>query len=211
MSTTTDPADSTVVAAMGKTFLDRLAARDFAGLAATLTTDAHARFLLPRGFEEYEGRDAAVNRIQTWFGSASKFELASSSEEPVGSRHRMTWRFNVEREGRAEVIEQVVYLDLGPTGIHQIDLLCSGFHQTAAAADSVTSFDAGTMGCADGLAEEFRRRLADVPVGGVIEVVVRDPAAKEDLPSLARMLGQRISSTRATADGRLIIAVERKG
>jgi TusA-related sulfurtransferase len=210
MSTTTDAGESTAAAAMPKKFLDRLAARDFEALAAALTTDAQARFLLPHGLEEYAGRDAAVNRIKTWFGSASKFELASSSEEQVGSRHRMTWRFNVERGGRPEVIEQVVYLNLGPKGIHQIDLLCSGFHQTAAASDFVTSFDAGTMGCADGLAEEFRRRLAEVPVGGVIEVVVRDPAAKEDLPSLARMLGQRVSSTKATADGRLIIAVERK-
>ena len=57
------------------------------------------------------------------------------------------------------------------------------------------------MGCADGLAQEFRRRIANVPLGGSLEVVVSDPAAKEDLPSLARLLGQRVTSTEAHDDG----------
>ena len=70
-------------------------------------------------------------------------------------------------------------------------------------------FDAGPMGCADGLAQEFRRRLADVPVGESIRVIVLDPAAKEDLPSLARMLGQSVTSVEAHEDGRLTINVER--
>jgi TusA-related sulfurtransferase len=71
-------------------------------------------------------------------------------------------------------------------------------------------FEAGSMGCADGLAQEFRRRIANVPIGESLEVVVRDPAAKEDLPSLARLLGQRITSTEAHNDGRLTITVERQ-
>jgi TusA-related sulfurtransferase len=74
----------------------------------------------------------------------------------------------------------------------------------------VQVFEAGAMGCADGLAQEFRRRMAEVPIGGSLEVVVSDPAAKEDLPSLARLLGQRITSTEAHDDGRLTITVERQ-
>ena len=66
------------------------------------------------------------------------------------------------------------------------------------------------MGCADGLAQEFRRRMAEVPLGGSLEVVVSDPAAKEDLPSLARLLGQLVTSTEAHDDGRLTITVERQ-
>jgi len=65
------------------------------------------------------------------------------------------------------------------------------------------------MGCADGLAQEFRRRIGSVPVGGSLEVVVSDSAAKEDLPSLARLLGQRVTSVEAHEDGRLRITVER--
>jgi len=49
-----------------------------------------------------------------------------------------------------------------------------------------------------------------VPAGGSLKVVVSDPAAKEDLPSLARLLGQRVTSTEAHGDGRLTITVEKQ-
>jgi len=192
-------------------FLELLAARDFERLIASLTSDAHARFLLPHGLEEYDGRDAIVARIRSWFGSASLFDLAASTEDQVGMRHRISWRFNVVRDGSRQVIEQVVYLDMGPHGIERIDLLCSGFLAEPDVAGGPTQvFDAGDMGCADGLAQEFRRQIAKVSIGESLEVVVSDPAAKEDLPSLARLLGQRITSTEAHDDGRLTITVERQ-
>src|SRR6266576_2616136 len=177
-------------------FLELLAARDFERLVASLASDAHARFLLPHGLEEYDGRDAIVARIRSWFGSASVFDLAASTEDEVGMRHRISWRFNVVRDGSRQVIEQVVYLDLSPQGIERIDLLCSGF--------------LAEPGIAVGLAQEFRRQIAKLSIGGTLEVVVSDPAAKEDLPSLARLLGQRITSTEAHDDGRLTITVERQ-
>ena len=188
-------------------FVKLLAARDFDRLAGTLAEDAQGRLLLPYGLEEPDGRDAIVGHFKRWFGSASRFELTSSSEEVIGPRHRITWQFKVEREGRREVIEQLVYIEVGPQGIRKVDLLCSGFQQEAASI--VKQFDAGAMGCADGLAQEFRQQIAEVPVGALLEVVVRDPAAKEDLPSLARLLGQQVRSIDSTADGRQIITVER--
>src|SRR2546426_3104777 len=126
------PAAETDLASTGKPtpvrkFLELLAARDFERLAGSLTSDAHARFLLPHGLEEYDGRDAIVARIRSWFGSASVFDLAASTEDEVGTRHRISWRFSVVRDGSREVIEQLAYLDLGPHGIERIDLLCSGF------------------------------------------------------------------------------------
>lgn len=198
-------------AARAGQFLELLSARDFDRLVETLASDAQARFLLPHGLEEYTGREAIVRRIEDWFESASAFDLTSSSEETVGPRHRLTWRFSVVRDGARQLIEQLVYLDLGPKGIERIDLLCSGFQVEQGLAASPTQvFEAGAMGCADGLAQEFRRRLTAVPIGGSLEVVVSDPAAKEDLPSLARLLGQRITSTEAQDDGRLTIIVERQ-
>jgi len=113
--------------ATAKRFLELLAARDFEGLSVTLAGTAQARFLLPHGLEEYSGRDPIVNRIESWFGSASAFDLTASTEEVVGPRHRLSWRFRVVRDGSSQVIEQLVYLNLGPNGIEQIDLLCSGF------------------------------------------------------------------------------------
>ena len=192
-------------------FVELLAVRDFGRLAETLAQDAQARLLLPRGLEEHVGRDAIVGRIESWFGSASEFDLMSSSAETVGGRHRLSWRFSVVRDGQnREVIEQLVFLTDGPHGIEQMDLLCSGFQlDPEVAAGTTHTFDAGPMGCADGLAQEFRRRLNEVPVGDSLSVVVRDPAAKEDLPALARMLGQSVTSVEAHEDGRLTINVER--
>jgi TusA-related sulfurtransferase len=193
-------------------FVELLAARDFDGLTSMLAPNTLARFLLPHGLEEYAGREAVAHRMKDWFGAASKLNLVDTSDNRIGSRRRMTWTFDVVRDGREEVIEQVVFVDETPDGISQIDLLCSGFlpQQAEAVSCEARIFDAGSMGCADGLADEFRNRLTEVPVGGHLAVVVRDPAAKEDLPSLARMLGQRITSSEATADGRLIITVEKK-
>ena len=198
--------------APARRFLELLAARDFEGLAACLTSDAHARFLLPHGLEEYDGSDAIVGRIRSWFGSAIVFDLTSSTEDEVGTRHRLSWRFHVVWVGGSrDVIEQLVYLDVRPDGVERIDLLCSGFQKELSVTAGPTQvFDAGDMGCADGLAQEFRRQIAKVSIGGSLEVVVSDPSAKEDLPSLARLLGQRIKSTESHDDGRLTITVERQ-
>jgi tRNA 2-thiouridine synthesizing protein A len=194
-------------------FLERLAARDFEGLASLLAPGAAARLLLPRGPEEHRGPQLA-RRLEDWFGGASEFEVLVMGAETVGSRQRLSWRFRLVRGGGPrEVIEQVAFLDQGPAGIERIDLLCSGFmpdEEAATASPSSQVFDAGTLGCADGLAEEFRRRIADVPVGGLLAVVVRDPAAKEDLPSLARLLGLHVAATETYPDGRLTITVERR-
>jgi len=202
---------ASVERASARKFRELLAARDFDRLAASLASDAHARFLLPHGLEEYDGPDAIVARIRSWFESATVFDLTSSTEDEVGVRHRISWRFSVVRDGSRQVIEQLVYLDLGHQGIERIDLLCSGFQaEPSVDAGPTQTFDAGDMGCADGLAQEFRRQIAKVSIGGSLEVVVSDPAAKEDLPSLARLLGQRITSTEAHDDGRLTITVERQ-
>lgn len=77
--------------------------------------------------------------------------------------------------------------------------------------ETMHHFDAGNMGCASGLAEEFRRRLEAIPLGDRLEVVARDPAAREDLPSLARMLGHQVSSVETRGAEGVVITVERRG
>lgn len=192
-------------------FLESLVARNFARLRGAFAEDAHARFLLPPGLEEYTDADSITRRVESWFGSASVFELTSSSEATIGRRERLSWSFDVVREeGRREVIEQVAFFTVGSAGIEKLDLVCSGFQPAHGAAESLTCvFDAGAMGCADGLAEEFKRQLSGVPIGDSLTVLVRDPAAKEDLPALARLLGQSVKSIEAHADGRLAINVEK--
>ena len=70
-------------------------------------------------------------------------------------------------------------------------------------------FDAGDRGCGDGLAQDFRRHIDAVDVGEQLRVTVRDPSAKADIPSVARMLGHRVLSEEALDGGRLVITVER--
>jgi TusA-related sulfurtransferase len=70
-------------------------------------------------------------------------------------------------------------------------------------------YDAGETGCGEGLHMEFRRRLQTLQVGELIEVLLRDPSAKEDLPPLVRMMGQRIRAAEEQADGSLKLVVER--
>jgi hypothetical protein len=129
--------------------------------------------LLPRGPEVRSGREEIARRFEGWFALASDFEVLDSNREQVGPRNRLNWRFRMSRDGQScEVIEQVAFVDVGPDGISGIDLLCSGFlREEKPVAQRV--FDAGPMGCADGLAQEFRKQLADVKVGESLTVIVR--------------------------------------
>jgi TusA-related sulfurtransferase len=103
-------------------------------------------------------------------------------------------------------------LDADASGrVRGIDL-CSGFRPMDDEEDDMTGthrFDAGTLSCADGLAQEFRRRILAIPQGDVLVVTARDPAAKEDLPPLARMMGHEVRSIETPGDGRLLMTVER--
>lgn len=69
--------------------------------------------------------------------------------------------------------------------------------------------DVGDLGCADGLAAEFRRRIRSIPVGDRLVLVVRDPAAREDLPPLARLMGHTVLSVEPLGGSELEITVER--
>jgi TusA-related sulfurtransferase len=70
-------------------------------------------------------------------------------------------------------------------------------------------FDAGDLGCGTGLPREFLNQIRAIPVGDHLRAIVSDPAAREDLPALARMLGQSVVSLQTADDGRLLITVER--
>jgi TusA-related sulfurtransferase len=72
----------------------------------------------------------------------------------------------------------------------------------------VYDFDVGTLGCGTGLAAEVRRRLAAIAVGDTLRIMTRDPAAREDVPALARLLGQRVIAVEALGDT-TTITVER--
>lgn len=71
-------------------------------------------------------------------------------------------------------------------------------------------YDAGGMGCGDGLPQEFRRQINSIPAGDDLELTTRDPSAKEDLPALSRLLGHEVISVKTGDDGSTIVVVRRK-
>ncbi len=76
------------------------------------------------------GREQIARRFEAWFSRASDFEVLDSHRAQVGLRNRLSWRFRMSRDGQSrEVIEQVAFITVGPEGISEIDLLCSGFQR----------------------------------------------------------------------------------
>jgi TusA-related sulfurtransferase len=191
-----------------------IAAKDYTRLFGVLARDARFRYMIPAGPGQVDGAADVAAKYFDWFGDVVELEVREVLIERVSDRTSARYRFLL-REGRDwEVVEQQAYLDVDAEGhIVAIDLLCSGFRPAdgpgVACSTGTHEFDAGAMSCADGLASEFRRRIGAIPVGDVLAVTARDPAAKEDLPPLARLMGHTVRSVEAPGDGRLVIKVER--
>lgn len=196
-------------ATLAQAMLDALAARDFPTLSGCLAPAVRMRALLPGGLRELAGPEAVVGQFRHWFEGADPFDAEAATVVTVGSRSSLHYRFALRRPGRPEreVIEQYAYVD-GTDAVEVVDLVCSGFLPLPEPSVTVHHFDAGDMGCSDGLAQEFRRQVRALPAGDVLVVVARDPAAKEDLPPLARLMGHAVQSIEARPDGGLTITVE---
>jgi TusA-related sulfurtransferase len=198
---------------VGRAFVTALTGRDFASLRALMSEDVSFRMLLPSGNPSEAGPDAVIGRFVRWFGHAEPFELVASSVADVGGRTAVTYRLSLDRGEGPQIIEQHLMLGIDSDGrAHLIDLLCSGFRPNLVPepAGRTHHFDAGDLSCADGLASEFRRQITQIPVGDVLVITASDPAAKEDLPPLARLMGHAVRSVEAPGDGRLLVTVERE-
>ena len=191
-----------------------IAARDYARLFGGLAPDARLRYMIPAGPGQVAGAADVAAKYFEWFGDVVALEVQEILVQRICDRTSARYRLLVREGGDWEMVEQQTYLDVDADGrIAAIDLLCSGFRPTdapgGASLTGTHAFDAGRMSCADGLASEFRRRIGAIPVGDVLAVTARDPAAKEDLPPLARLMGHTVRSIEALGDGRLVIKVER--
>jgi hypothetical protein len=123
------------------TFLEALAAQDFARLAGTLSDTARLRALVPAGFKEWDGPEQIGATFRRWFGEVDRFELVDAVMGEVGQRLHLRWRVRVQGGRFGEgwfVVEQQVYADTGPDGrITKLFLLCSGFCPEAGVPASV--------------------------------------------------------------------------
>jgi TusA-related sulfurtransferase len=75
----------------------------------------------------------------------------------------------------------------------------------------IHEFDAGMMGCADGLSQEVKRQINAIPVGDTLVVIARDPIAKTDLPALARLIGHTVHSVEMNQSAQIVVTIERGG
>ncbi len=197
--------------AVCEAFVDALAARDADRLRDTVAPDVQLRALVPSGFRESLGADAVIARMQSWFAEPEHIEILAKQVLHVADRLRVHYRFG-ERygEGDSEIIEQDAYCEVVEGRIQAIDLLCSGhLPEPQAQSSGVHHFDAGELGCGSGLPQEFRREISALPIGAILETSARDPAAKEDLPALARLLGHEVLSVTTSPEGGTVVTVKR--
>lgn len=117
---------------VGGAFLEALADRDYARLAATLDPDVRFRAMLPPGPMEWQGPGAVTEAFSSWFGGAEEFQLVDATVGEVGGRLHLSWRLRLRPAPFGigdgwHVIEQHAYANATQT-IQALDLLCSGFH-----------------------------------------------------------------------------------
>jgi TusA-related sulfurtransferase len=198
----------------GERLVAAVAGGNYGRIFDVLTRDVRFRYLIPPGPGQVAGAADVAAKYFEWFGDVDGLEVQETLAERVSDRVSVRYRFLFRTGADWKLAEQQAYLAVDSDGrIVAIDLVCSGFRPTNEPVRASTTgdhaFDAGTMGCADGLASEFRRQIGGIPVGDALVVTARDPAAKEDLPPLARLMGHTVHSVEALGDGRLVITVER--
>jgi hypothetical protein len=117
--------------ALAGSFLEGLAAQDFAKLGGALAAGIRLRALLPSGPFEWTGAEAISDRFTRWFGGTEDFELIEATVGEVGGRLHLHWRLRLRAKrlgGGWFIVEQQAYADTGESGrIEALDLLCTGY------------------------------------------------------------------------------------
>jgi len=199
------------ITSAAQSFVDALLRLDFEGMEATLDPKIEFRALAPGERVDVATAPETVQCFRRWFGDKTDLELLSHKGETLIDRLLLRYRFRPQKKGQAYLVEHRMCCTIENERFVAIDLVCSGFRSEGVSETeaSVHRFDAGDLGCGTGLPREFRTRIGQIPVGHILEVVTKDPSAKEDLPSIARLLGHKIRSIDLGAEGSLIIRVER--
>jgi hypothetical protein len=121
--------------ALAGSFLEGLAAQDFAKLGGALAAGTCLRALVPSGLREWAGADAIARQFARWFGDTGNFELVEATVGEVGGRLHLHWRLRLRAERLGTgwfTVEQQAYADTGDDGrITRLDLLCTGYRPEA--------------------------------------------------------------------------------
>ena len=117
--------------ALAGSFLEGLAAQDFARLGDALTADVRLRALLPGGLREWTGAETIADVFASWFGDAEDFDLVEATVGEVGGRLHLHWRLRLQAQRLGSgwfTVEQQAYADTADSGrIARLDLLCTGY------------------------------------------------------------------------------------
>ena len=117
--------------ALAGSFLEGLAAQDFAQLGGALAAGARLRALLPPGLREWTGAEMIADQFACWFGDTDDFELVEATVGEVGGRLHLHWRLRLQAQRLGAgwfTVEQQAYADTGDGGrITRLDLLCTGY------------------------------------------------------------------------------------
>ena len=199
------------IASVGERMITSLSERDARKLASCFHPDIHFRALVPSGLRECRGSLNAVALMQSWFEEAERLQLLRKEVYSISNRLSVSYRFReLYSDGETEMIEQHAYCDLRNGVIESISIVCSGHLPEGTIEQSHHRYDAGDLGCGSGLPQEFRQQVSAIPIGHTIDILTRDPSAKEDLPSLARLLGHQVLSVQSSPEGVIIITVLRR-
>jgi TusA-related sulfurtransferase len=202
-----------VARSVGECLITSLSERDPEKLASCFHSNIRFRALVPSGLRESIGVQESVAMMLSWFSEAKYLQLLQKEVNLVSHRLHVSYRFReFYADGESEVIEQQAYCNLHSGLIDSITIMCSGHlpEKEDVTFDPVHHrFDAGDLGCGSGLPQEFRKQVSAIPIGNTIDIVTRDPSAKEDLPSLARLLGHQVLSIQSSPEGVIIITVQR--
>lgn len=105
-----------------------LVRRDFERLTAMFAADVRMRALIPPGFVELSGAEAAVAKFASWFGDADEVELIRSGSDRFADRLHVFYRLRVRKPGDfPKLVEQHLLCASDGVRINSFDLVCAGF------------------------------------------------------------------------------------
>jgi len=111
---------------VGERWAAALRAADFAGLGQCLAPDVRMRAVLPSRFADASGRDEAVALLREWLGGELGFAVLAASSGAVEDVLRLDYRVRISGPEPC-LMEQHGYCRVGPDGIADLRLVCSGW------------------------------------------------------------------------------------
>ncbi len=124
-------AGSTTERRLGRRFVEALAAKDRAALAAVLHPDVDFRGLTPNRAWEAANAEAAVEMVLgSWFESSDEIEdVVLVEHDAFADREQLRFRLTGHNDDGPFVVEQQAYLSERDERIGWMRVVCSGFRR----------------------------------------------------------------------------------